>query len=218
MLFRSALRQGKITFEQAQQDRVRQMEQQAVAQAKQNELFGRLNALPASAPLSDIIPIANELAVYKPEISKQVVANFSMLPGAFQNASKTALVTATTQLEAGDIEGAKKTYQTFEQAVRNTGGNNAQLNALADGIKAQAMILDANPNAGKLAALQMLGTVDTKALDSIVGMQEKVAAGKVVDEEKRAADLEKERAQTEEIKARTREIEAKIIEIGRAHV
>lgn len=201
-----ALRQGKITFEQGQQDRVRQMEQQAVAQAKQNELFGRLNSLPADAPMSDIVPIANELAVLKPELSKQVMANFSALPEQFQNASKTALITATTQLEAGDVEGAKKTYQTFEQAIRNSGGNNPQLNALADGVKAQAMILDYKPNVGKLAAFEMLSAIDTKTADSIVGMQEKVATGKVVDEEKRAVDLEKERAQTEEIKARTKKL------------
>jgi hypothetical protein len=82
------------------------------------------------------------------------------------------LITATTQLEAGNIEGAKQTYSTFEQAIRNSGGNNPQLKAMADGIKAQGMILEANPNAGKLSALQMLGAVDTKALDSIVKLQE----------------------------------------------
>jgi hypothetical protein len=166
-----ALRQGKITFEQAQQDRVRGMEQQAVAQAQQQELFGKLGALPADAPMSDIVPIANQLALLKPEVAKQVMSNFTALPEEIQKASKTVLVTATTQLEAGDVDGAKKTYNTFEQAVRNSAGKNPQLLAVADGIKAQGMILDANPNAGKLSALQMLGAIDTKTLDSIVGLQ-----------------------------------------------
>lgn len=167
-----ALRQGKITFEQAQQDRVRQMEQQAVAQARQQELFGKLNSLPANASMAEIVPIANQLALIKPEISKQIMDNFSALPEEYQKASKTALITATTQLEAGNIEGAKQTYDTFERAIRNSGGDNPQLKAMADGIKAQGMILEANPNAGKLAALQMLGAVDTKALDSIVKLEE----------------------------------------------
>jgi hypothetical protein len=167
-----ALRQGKITFEQTQQDRVRQMEQQAVGQARQQELFGKLNSLPANASMVDIVPIANQLALINPEVSKQIMDNFSALPEEYQKASKTALITATTQLEAGNIEGAKQTYSTFEQAIRNSGGNNPQLKAMADGIKAQGMILEANPNAGKLSALQMLGAVDTKALDSIVKLQE----------------------------------------------
>lgn len=170
-----ALRQGKITFEQAQQDRVRQMEQQAVAQARQQELFGKLNSLPANASMAEIVPIANQLALIKPEISKQIMDNFSALPEEYQKASKTALITATTQLEAGNIEGAKQTYSTLEQAIKNSAGNNSQLKAMADGIKAQGMILEANPNVGKLSALQMLGAVDTKALDSIVGLQKQEA-------------------------------------------
>jgi hypothetical protein len=200
-----ALRQGKITFEQAQQDRVRQMEQQAIAQARQQELFGKLNSLPADASMAEIVPIANQLALIRPEISKQIMDNFSALPEEYQKASKTALITATTQLEAGNIEGAKQTYSTFEQAIRNSGGNNPQLKAMADGIKAQGMLLEANPNAGKLSALQMLGAVDTKVLDSIVALEKEarttgVGSQKVIDEEKRALDLEKERLQIEEIK------------------
>jgi hypothetical protein len=200
-----ALRQGKITFEQAQQDRVRQMEQQAVAQARQQELFGKLNSLPSNASMAEIVPIANQLALIKPEISKQIMDNFSALPEEYQKASKTALITATTQLEAGNIEGAKQTYSTLEQAIKNSAGNNPQLKAMADGIKAQGMILEANPNAGKLAALQMLGSIDTKALDSIVALEKEarttgVGSQKVIDEEKRALDLEKERLQIEEIK------------------
>lgn len=200
-----ALRQGKITFEQAQQDRVRQMEQQAVAQARQQELFGKLNSLPADASMAEIVPIANQLALIKPEISKQIMDNFSALPEEYQKASKTALITATTQLEAGNIEGAKQTYSTLEQAIKNSAGNNPQLKAMADGIKAQGMILEVNPNAGKLAALQMLGAVDTRALDSIVALEKEdrttgVGSQKVIDEEKRALDLEKERLQIEEIK------------------
>jgi hypothetical protein len=200
-----ALRQGKITFEQGQQDRVRQMEQQAVAQARQQELFGKLNSLPANASMAEIVPIANQLALIKPEISKQIMDNFSALPEEYQKASKTALITATTQLEAGNIDGAKQTYSTLEQAIKNSAGNNPQLKAMADGIRAQGMILDMNPNAGKLAALQMLGSIDTKALDSIVALEKEarttgVGSQKVIDEEKRALDLEKEKLQIEEIK------------------
>jgi hypothetical protein len=199
-----ALRQGKITFEQAQQDRVRQMEQQAVAQARQQELFGKLNSLPSNASMAEIVPIANQLALIKPEISKQIMDNFSALPEEYQKASKTALITATTQLEAGNIEGAKQTYSTLEQAIKNSAGNNPQLKAMADGIKAQGMILEANPNAGKLAALQMLGSIDTKALDSIVALEKEarttgVGSQKVIDEEKRALELEKMRLQNKEL-------------------
>jgi hypothetical protein len=165
-------RQNEILFKQGQENRVREMEQQAVAQARQQELFGKLNSLPANASMAEIVPIANQLALIKPELSKQIMDNFSALPEEYQKASRTALITATTQLEAGNIDGAKQTYSTLEQAIKNSAGNNPQLKAMADGIKAQGMILDVNPNAGKLSALQMLGAVDTKALDSIVKLEE----------------------------------------------
>jgi hypothetical protein len=199
-------RQNEILFKQGQENRVREMEQQAVAQARQQELFGKLNSLPANASMADIVPIANQLALIKPELSKQIMDNFSALPEEYQKASKTALITATTQLEAGNIDGAKQTYSTLEQAIKNSAGNNPQLKAMADGIKAQSMILDVNPNAGKLSALQMLGAVDTKALDSIVALEKTQAEGaisttrqKQVDEEKRTLELEKMRLQNREL-------------------
>lgn len=198
-------RQNEILFKQGQENRVREMEQQAVAQARQQELFGKLNSLPANASMADIVPIANQLALIKPEVSKQIMDNFSALPEEYQKASKTALITATTQLEAGNIDGAKQTYSTLEQAIKNSAGNNPQLKAMADGIKAQGMILDMNPNAGKLSALQMLGAVDTKALDSIIKLENQstitgVGTQKEIDQEKRALDLEKERLQIQEIR------------------
>ena len=183
-----AARRARIEFDQAQADRLSQKEQQAVAQARQQELFGKLNSLPANASMAEIVPIANELAVFNPALSKQIVENLSLAPEEIQKASKTTLITATTQLEAGNIDGAKQTYSTFEQAIRNSAGNNPQLKAMADGIKAQGMILEANPNAGKLAALQMLGAVDAKALDSIVGLQKQEAETPM-----KAAELEGKR-------------------------
>jgi hypothetical protein len=182
------MRQGKLTFEQAQQDRTRGMEQQAIAQARQQELFGKLNSLPATASMSEIVPIANQLALINPGMSKQVMENFQAQPEEYQKALKTSLLTATTYLEAGKTDEAIKTYNTFEQAVRNSAGKNSQLLAMADGAKAQAMLLEANPNLGKLSALQALGIIDPKALDSIVGLEKegKQIQGKTVDEEKRA--------------------------------
>jgi len=203
-----ALRQGKLTFEQAQQDRVRQMEQQAVAQAQQRELVGKFTSLPPNAPMSEIVPIANQLLLFPggEKVVKQAMDNFDALQQEFQKASKTALVTATTQLQAGDVEGAKKTYSTFEQAVRNSGGTNPQLVQLADGIKAQKMLLDLpndqGVNSAKLAAVQMLSIIDSKAADTILQGEKVVvpAKEKQVDEEKRALDLEKERLQIQEIR------------------
>lgn len=183
-----ALRQGKITFEQAQQDRVRQMEQQAIAQARQQELFGSLNALPANASMSEIVPIANQLAALNPAVSKQVMDNFNALPEEWQKASKTTLVTAASQLDAGNVEGAKNTYKLFSEATKNTAGNNQQLKALAAGIDAQAKILDLNPNAGKLSAAQMLSAVDPKTLDSLVGAEKQAAETPL-----KAAELEGKR-------------------------
>lgn len=173
-----ALRQGKLTFEQAQQDRVRQMEQQAVAQAQQRELVGKFTSLPPNAPMSEIVPIANQLLLLPggDKVAKQAMDNFDALQQEFQKASKTALVTATTQLQAGDVEGAKKTYSTFEQAVRNSAGTNPQLVQLADGIKAQKMLLDLpndqGVNSAKLASVQMLSIIDPKAADTILKADE----------------------------------------------
>lgn len=172
-----ALRQGKITFEQAQQDRVRQLEQQAIAQAQQREVVGKFTSLPPNAPMSEIVPIANQLLMLPggEKISKQAMENFDALQQEFQKASKTALVTATTQLQAGDIKGAKETYGLFEEAVRNSGGNNPQLKQLADGMKAQKMLLDLPDNKGvnsaKLAAVQMLSIIDPKVADSVIGAE-----------------------------------------------
>jgi len=186
-----ALRQGKITFEQTQQDRVRQMEQQAVAQAQQQQLFGKLNALGANASMSEIVPIANQLLLLPggPAISKQAMENFSALPEEFQKLSKMTLVTATGQLDAGDIEGAKTTYNTFEKAVRNSAGNNPRLTQLADGIKAQKMILELpdnrGVNVGKLTAAQALGVIDPTALNAITAARKQEAETPM-----RAAELE----------------------------
>lgn len=183
-----AASRARIEFSQAQDDRKRQLEQQAVAQARQQELFGKLNSLPATASMSEIVPIANELAAINPAMSKQVMENFQAKPEEYQKALKTSLLTATTYLQAGKTEEAIKTYNTFEQAVRNSAGNNAQLLAMADGAKAQAMLLEANPNVGKLSALQALGVIDPKALDSIVGVQKQEAETPM-----KAAELEGKR-------------------------
>ena len=202
-----ALRQGKLTFEQAQQDRARSLEQQAAAQAQQRELVSKFTSLPTNAPMSEIVPIANQLLLLPggDKIAKQAMDNFDALQQEFQKASKTALVTATTQLQAGDVEGAKKTYSTFEQAVRNSAGTNPQLVQLADGIKAQKMLLDLpndqGVNSAKLASVQMLSIIDPKAADTILQGEKVVvpAKEKQVDEEKRALDLEKERLQIQEL-------------------
>lgn len=176
-----ALRQGKLTFEQAQQDRARQLEQQAAAQTQQRELVGKFTSLPPNAPMSEIVPIANQLLLLPggDKVAKQAMDNFDALQQEFQKASKTALVTATTQLQAGDVEGAKKTYSTFEQAVRNSGGTNPQLVQLADGIKAQKMLLDLpndqGVNSAKLAAVQMLSIVDPKTAEAILKADEQAA-------------------------------------------
>lgn len=173
-----AFRQGKLTFEQAQIDRANALRQQAAAQEKQQELLGKFTSLPANASMSEIVPIANQLLLLPggDKISKQAMENFDALQQEYQKASKTALVTATNQLQAGDVEAAKKTYNTFEQAVRNSGGTNPQLIRLADGIKAQSMLLDLpndqGVNSAKLAAVQMLSIIDPKAADTILKANE----------------------------------------------
>jgi hypothetical protein len=204
-------RQNEILFRQGQENRVREMEQQAVAQAKQSELFGRLTSLPADAPMSDVVRIANELALYKPEVSKQVMANFESYPQQFQKAAETALITATTQLQSDDIEGARKTYTDFAEAVKNSGAkNNPQLQSLVNSAESQAKLLGAEipvaTNIAKLSSLQLLGAINPKALDSIVALEKTQAEGaisttkqKQVDEEKRTLELEKMRLQNREL-------------------
>ena len=175
------LRQGKITFEQTQADRANALRERAIAQEKQQELLGKFTSLPANAPMSEIVPIANQLLLLPggDKISKQAMENFDALQQEYQKASKTALVTATTQLQAGNVEGAKKTYSTFEQAIRNSGGTNPQLSQLADGIKAQNDLLNLPDGQGvnfaKLAAVQMLSIVDPKAADTILKADEQAA-------------------------------------------
>jgi hypothetical protein len=178
-----ALRQGKITFEQAQQDRVRQMEQQAVAQAKQSELFGRLTSFPADAPMSDILPVVNELALFKPESAKQILQGFEMAPKQIQKATETTLVSAANQLKAGDIEGARSTYSTFATAIQNSMGKNPEVKAIADAANVQAKLLDpatgqAGINIAKASALELLGIFNPQALTSIVGVEKSQAETK----------------------------------------
>jgi hypothetical protein len=197
-----ALRQGRLTFEQTQQDRVRGMEQQAVAQTKQNELFGRLTSFSADTPMSDILPVVNELALFKPESAKQILQGFEMAPKQIQKATETTLVSAANQLKAGDIEGARNTYSTFAAAIQNSMGKNPEVKAIADAANVQAKLLDpqtgqAGINIAKASALELLGVFNPQALTSIVGAD---FGGKQVDEEKRALDLEKERLQIDKIK------------------
>jgi hypothetical protein len=202
-------RQNEILFRQAQENRVREMEQQAVAQAKQSELFGRLSALPPDAPISQILPIANELTVYKPEAAKQLMANYDNAPKQFQKASETTLVNALNQLNANNIEGAKNTYSTFAAAIEGSMGNNPELKALADAAKVQVAALDfpneEGVNIAKASGLQLLSLINPQAVNAIAGLEkESRATGsgsqKEVDQEKRALDLEKEKLQIEEIK------------------
>ena len=197
-----ALRQGRLTFEQAQTDRIRGMEQQAVAQAKQNELFGRLTSFSADTPMSEILPVVNELALFKPESAKQILQGLEMAPKQIQKATETTLVSAANQLKAGDIEGARNTYSTFAAAIQNSMGKNPEVKAIADAANVQAKLLDpqtgqAGINIAKASALELLGVFNPQALTSIVGAD---FGGKQVDEEKRALDLEKERLQIDKIK------------------
>jgi hypothetical protein len=178
-----ALRQGKLTFEQAQQDRVRQMEQQAVAQAKQNELFKRLTSFSADTPMSDILPVVNELALFKPESAKQILQGFEMAPKQIQKATETTLVSAANQLKAGDIEGARTTYSTFATAIQNSMGKNPEVKAIADAANVQAKLLDsatgqAGINIAKASALELLGIFNSQALTSIVGVEKAQAETK----------------------------------------
>jgi hypothetical protein len=208
-------RQNEILFKQGQENRVREMEQQAIAQARQNELFGKLSALPPDAPMSAIIPIANELALVKPESAKQVMANYENAPKQFQKASETTLVSALNQLNANNIDGAKKTYSDFASAIENSMGKNPELKALADAAKVQVAALNVpneeGVNIAKASGIQLLSLVNPQAVNAFIGAQETQAktktelakltpGGKEVDEEKRALDLEKERLQIQEIR------------------
>jgi len=201
-------RQNEILFKQAQENRVREMEQQAIAQAKQSELFGRLSALPPDAPISQILPIANELALYKPESAKQLMANYENAPKQFQKASETTLVSALNQLNANNIKGAKKTYSDFATAVENSMGKNPELKALADAAKVQVAALDVpneeGVNIAKASGLQLLSLVNPQAVNAIAGLEKEArttGAGsqKEIDQEKRALELEKMRLQNKEL-------------------
>lgn len=196
-------RQNEILFKQQQEERLIAKEQQAVAQAKQNELFGRLTSLPADAPMGDVVKIANELALYKPEVSKQVMANFESYPQNFQKAAETALITATTQLESDDIEGARKTYANLAEAIKNSGAkDNPQLRSLINSAESQAKLLGAEmpiaKNIAKLSSLQLLGAINPKALDSIVGIEEKQADAPLKVAQARLAEAD---AKLKELKA-----------------
>lgn len=209
-------RQNEILFKQGQENRVREMEQQAVAQAKQSELFGKLTSFSADTPMSDILPVVNELALFKPESAKQILQGLEMAPKQIQKATETTLVSAANQLKAGDIEGARNTYSTFATAIQNSMGKNPEVKAIADAANVQAKLLDpqtgqAGINIAKASALELLGVFNPQALTSIVGVEKAQAetktelakltpGGKEVDEEKRALDLEKERLQIQEIK------------------
>jgi hypothetical protein len=175
-------RQNEILFKQGQENRVREMEQQAVAQAKQNELFGKLSALPPDAPISQILPIVNELTLYKPEAAKQLMANFDNAPKQFQKASETTLVSALNQLNANNIDGAKKTYSDFATAVEGSMGKNPELKALADAAKVQVAALDFSNEEGvniaKASGLQLLSLINPQAVNAIVGAQETQAKTK----------------------------------------
>jgi len=201
-------RQNEILFKQAQENRVREMEQQAVAQAKQNELFGKLSALPPDAPISQILPIVNELTLYKPEAAKQLMANFDNAPKQFQKASEATLVSALNQLNANNIDGAKKTYSDFATAVESSMGKNPELKALADAAKVQVAALDfpneEGVNIAKASGLQLLSLVNPQAVNAIAGLEKEsraTGAGsqKEIDQEKRALELEKMRLQNKEL-------------------
>ena len=194
-------RQNEILFRQGQENRVREMEQQAVAQAKQNELFGRLTSFSADTPMSDILPVVNELALFKPESAKQILQGFETAPKQIQKATETTLVSAANQLKAGDIEGARNTYLTFATAIQNSMGKNPEVKAIADAANVQAKLLDpqtgqAGINIAKASALELLGVFNPQALTSIVGAD---FGGKQVDEEKRTLELEKMRLQNREL-------------------
>jgi hypothetical protein len=176
-------RQNEILFKQAQENRVREMEQQAVAQAKQSELFGQLKSLPADAPMSDILPVVNELALFKPESAKQILQGFEAAPKQIQKATETTLISAANQLKAGDIEGAKNTYLTFAAAIQNSMGKNPEAKAIADAANVQAKLLDpktgqAGINIAKASALELLGIFNPQALTSIVGVEKSQAETK----------------------------------------
>ena len=176
-------RQNEILFKQGQENRVREMEQQAAAQVKQNELFGRLKSLPADAPMSDILPVVNELALFKPESAKQILQGFEALPKQVQTVTETTLISAANQLKAGDIEGARTTYLTFASAIQNSMGKNPQVKAVADAANVQAKLLDpktgqAGINIAKASALELLGVFNPQALTSIVGAEKAQAETK----------------------------------------
>jgi hypothetical protein len=176
-------RQNEILFRQGQENRVREMEQQAVAQAKQNELFGKLTSFSADTPMSDILPVVNELALFKPESAKQILQGFEMAPKQIQKATETTLVSAANQLKAGDIEGARNTYSTFAAAIQNSMGKNPEVKAIADAANVQAKLLDpqtgqAGINIAKASALELLGVFNPQALTSIVGAEKSQAETK----------------------------------------
>jgi hypothetical protein len=130
--------------------------------------------------MSQIVPIVNELALYKPEASKQVMANFENAPKQFQKSAETTLVSALNQLKANDIAGAQKTYSTFSTAVEGSMGNNPELKALADAAKVQAELLklpqEDGVNIAKASALQLLASINPATANSIVGAEKERAA------------------------------------------
>jgi hypothetical protein len=196
-----ALRQGKITFEQGQQDRVRGMEQQAIAQAQTQKIFGEIQALPANASIEEITKKTNMLALINPTAAKQIGENLNQLQKQYQENAKLTAAKAGALLDAGEYEKAAAVYAQAADAVEANAGDNEILKNLANGYKIQANLSTANPVGAKSAVASLLGVVDPAALNAITAARKETTTGKdkQVDEEKRALDLEKERLQIKEI-------------------
>jgi hypothetical protein len=192
-----AMRQGKLTFEQAQQDRTRGMEQQAATQ----KVYGELQSMSPSASLEEVTKVVNKLTVVNPAIAKQVGDNYARYSEQYQNNAKLTAARAGALLDAGENQKASDVFAEAAKAIENTGGDNQLLKELQDGYKIQSLLAISNPIAAKTGVATLLGVIDPAALNAITaaGKQTTTGKDKQVDEERRALDLEKERLQIQEI-------------------
>ena len=169
------LRQSKITFEQGQQDRVRGMEQQSIAQAQTQKIFGEIQALPASASIEEITKKVNMLTLINPTAAKQIGENFNQLQKQYQENAKLTAAKAGALLDAGEYEKAAAVYAQAADAVEANAGDNEILKNLANGYKIQANLSTANPVGAKSAVASLLGVVDPAALNAITAARKQEA-------------------------------------------
>jgi hypothetical protein len=167
--------QQAVTFDQSQQDRTRILQEQAAAKEQTQQLFKELQALPANAPIEDVVKFTNKLALINPPAAKQVNDNFIKLSEQYQNNTKIISTQAGSLLEAEKYQDAADLYNEAAKAVKDKAGNNQNLLDLAKGYEIQAKLSVSSPVAAKTGIATLLGVIDPQALSAITAARNQEA-------------------------------------------